>query len=127
MIISPYVRKGSVDSTMYTTSGFLRTMELILGIEPMTQYDAAAIPAYAAFQTTPNFAPYDLKPARISLEEKNRADAYGARESMAMNFEEVDRIPMQQMNEILWKSVKGVDSMMPPPVRSAFINPLEED
>ncbi|MCI0617857.1 hypothetical protein L0244_33210, partial [bacterium] len=48
LIISPYVRKGFVDSTMYTTSGFLRTMELILGIEPMTQYDAAATPAYAA-------------------------------------------------------------------------------
>jgi hypothetical protein len=61
------------------------------------------------------------------LEEKNRADAYGARESMAMNFEEVDRIPMREMNEILWKSVKGADSTMPPPVRSAFIYPIEED
>ena len=126
LIISPYVRKGSVDSTMYTTSGILRTMELILGIEPMTQYDAAATPAYAAFQTEPDFAPYNPKPARISLEEKNRADSYGARESMAMNFEEVDRIPMQQLNEILWKSIKGVDSMMPPPVRSAFIQSVEE-
>ncbi len=127
LIISPYVRKGSVDSTMYTTSGFLRTMELILGIEPMTQFDAAATPAYAAFQSEPDMKPYNLKPARISLEEKNRADAYGAKESMAMNFEEVDRIPMQQMNEILWKSVKGVNSPMPPPVRSAFIQPVEED
>ncbi len=127
LIISPYVRKGSVDSTMYTTSGFLRTIELILGIEPMTQYDAAATPAYAVFQSQPDLAPYNLKPARISLEEKNRADAYGAKESMAMNFEEVDRIPMQQMNEILWKSVKGANSPMPPPVRSAFIQPVEED
>jgi YVTN family beta-propeller protein len=127
LIISPYVRKGTVDSTMYTTSGFLRTMELILGIEPMTQYDAAATPAYAAFQMNPDFAPYNLKPARISLEEKNTAQSYGARESMAMNFEEVDRIPMNVMNEILWKSVKGANSKMPPPVRSAFIEPLQEN
>jgi len=127
LIISPYVRKGSVDSTMYTTSGFLRTIELILGIEPMTQYDAAATPAYAAFQSEPDFASYNAKPARISLDEKNRADAYGARESMAMNFEEADRIPMSVMNEILWKSVKGADSKMPPPVRSAFIYSIEED
>jgi hypothetical protein len=112
---------------MYTTSGFLRTMELILGMEPMTQYDAAATPAYAAFQSQLDLAPYNAKPARISLEEKNTADAYGARESMAMNFEEVNRIPMHQLNEILWKSIKGVTSPMPPPVRSAFIYSIEED
>lgn len=127
LIISPYVRKGTVDSTMYTTSGFLRTMELILGIEPMTQFDAAATPAYAAFQSQPDLSPYNAKPPRISLEEKNRADAYGAKESMAMNFEEVDQIPMREMNEILWKSVKGVNSKMPPPVRSAFVYSIEED
>lgn len=127
LIISPFVRKGTVDSTMYTTSGFLRTMELILGIEPMTQFDAAATPAYAAFQSQPDLSPYNAKPPRISFEEKNRADAYGAKESMAMNFEEVDQIPMREMNEILWKSVKGVNSKMPPPVRSAFVYSIEED
>ena len=37
---------GSLDSTLYTTSGVLRTMELILGLPPMSQYDAAATPMY---------------------------------------------------------------------------------
>ncbi|HSE42872.1 MAG TPA: alkaline phosphatase family protein [Acidobacteriota bacterium] len=127
LIISPYIRRGTVDSTMYTTSGFLRTMELILGLEPLTQYDAAATPAYAAFQKTPDTRPYTPRPARISLTEKNGPDAYGATESMSMNLKDVDRAPMREMNEILWKSIRGSDSVMPPPVRSAFIQPVENE
>ena len=49
LVASPYVLRGSVDSTLYTTSGMLRTMELILGMPPMSQYDAAATPFYRAF------------------------------------------------------------------------------
>ncbi len=52
-VISPFTKRGAVDSTLYTTSGMLRTMELILGLPPMSQYDAAATPMYNAFQTTP--------------------------------------------------------------------------
>ena len=52
-VISPFTKRGAVDSTLYTTSGMLRTMELILGLPPMSQYDAAATPMYDAFQTTP--------------------------------------------------------------------------
>jgi DNA-binding beta-propeller fold protein YncE len=127
LIISPYVRKGTVDSTMYTTSGLLRTMELILGLEPLSQYDAAATPTYAAFQDTPDLTPYKHRPARISITEKNGHDAFGAAESMSMNLKDVDRAPMREMNEILWKSIRGSDSSMPPPVRSAFIQPVEEE
>jgi YVTN family beta-propeller protein len=127
LVISPYVRRGAVDSTMYTTSGFLRTMELILGLEPLSQYDAAATPLYAVFQSEPDLKPYVHLPARISTTEKNGPDAYGAAESMSMNLVDVDRAPMREMNEILWKSIRGVDSIMPPPVRSAFIHPFEED
>ncbi len=127
LIISPYVRKGVVDSTMYTTSGILRTMELILGLEPLSQYDAAAQPAYASFQEQPDTKPYVHRPAKISITEKNGDDAYGAAESMSMNLVDVDRAPMREMNEILWKSIRGANSVMPPPVRSGFIHPVEED
>lgn len=127
LVISPYSRRKSVDSTMYTTSGMLRTIELILGIEPMSQYDAAATPMYNAFRTDPEFTPYIHVPARISLEETNARSAFGAAESMAMNLKEVDRIPMRLMNEILWKSVKGRESNMPPPVRAAFVVSSEEE
>jgi len=121
-VISPYTRRKAVDSTMYTTSGMLRTIELILGLEPMSQYDASAAPMYSVFQNIPDLTPYHHQEAKISIQEKNASSAFGAKESMAMNLEDPDRIPMRLMNEILWKSVMGASSPMPPPVRAAFIH-----
>ncbi len=121
-IISPYTqRKGVVDSTLYTTSGFLRTMELILGLEPLSQYDAAATPAYNAFALTANTAPYQALPPRIDITEMNDPRAWGARESQEMNLAEADRAPDLLLNEIVWRSVRGAHSKMPPPVRAAWL------
>src|SRR5205085_4689114 len=58
LAVSPFSRRGVVDSTLYTTCGVLRTMELILGLPPMSQYDAAATPMYNAFTTTPDLRPF---------------------------------------------------------------------
>ncbi len=110
LVISPYVRRGAVDSTLYTTSGMLRTIELILGLPPMSQYDAAA-------------SPNARREARVPLEEKNDALAWGAAASVAMDLEEADLAPEGELNEILWKSVRGAHSPMPPPVRGAFVRP----
>jgi hypothetical protein len=126
-VVSPYVRRGAIDSTLYTTSGMLRTMELILGLPPMSQYDAAATPMYGSFQATPVFTPYTHREARVSLDEKNEATAYGAAASMAMNLEEADRAPDLELNEIIWRAVKGPASSMPPPVRAAFVHPHGDD
>ena len=121
-IISPYTqRKGRVDSTLYTTSGFLRTMELILGLEPLSQYDAAATPAYNAFALTANTAPYVALAPRIDITEMNDPRAWGARESQEMNLAEADRAPDLLLNEIVWRSVRGAHSKMPPPVRAAWL------
>ncbi len=125
-VVSPYSRRGTVDSTLYTTSGVLRTMELILGLPPMSQYDAAAAPMYGAFQSTQVTAPFKARPARIDLGEKNGRDAWGAAASARMNLREADLAPEQELNEILWKSVKGAASPMPPPVRAAFIRPTAD-
>lgn len=124
LIISPYTKRGVVDSTMLTTCGFLRTMELILGIEPMSQYDAAATPAFNSFQEKPNTKPFDRIPAQVRLDDLNAASVYGAAESMAMDFSEPDRIPMRILNEVLWTSIRG--TTMPPPVHAAFLRPIEE-
>jgi len=125
LVVSPYTKRGHLDSTLYTTSGMLRTMELILGLPPMSQYDAAATPMYDAFQMAPTLPPYQHRPARISLDEINGADAYGAAASMAMNFDEADMTPEYELNEIVWRSVRGRNSRMPPPVRAAFIRIIE--
>ena len=78
LVVSPFSRRRAVDSTLYTTSAMLRTMELILGVPPMSQYDAAATPMYNAFQATPALAPYAHLAARIPIDEKNDATAWGA-------------------------------------------------
>jgi YVTN family beta-propeller protein len=116
LVISPYVRRQSLDSTLYTTSSMLRTMELLLGLPPMSQYDAAATPMYRSFGKTADTTPFSKLEPLIDVNAKNTAQAYGARESAAMDFSDYDRVPMQRLNEILWKDTKGADSPMPAPV-----------
>jgi hypothetical protein len=87
----------------------------------MSQYDAAATPMYNAFQATPVLTPFAHLAARVPLDEKNDQYAWGAEASMRMNLAEADRAPEQELNEILWRSVKGPKSPMPPIVRSAWV------
>lgn len=116
LVISPYTKRGFVDKTLYTTSSMLRTMELLLGLPPMSQYDAAAPPMYNAFTDKANPAPYQHLAPQYDLNEMNTQRAWGARKSMEMNLDEYDRAPMFELNEIVWKSVKGAKSEMPLPV-----------
>jgi YVTN family beta-propeller protein len=121
LVLSPYTRRGIIDSTMYNQGSVLRTMELMLGLRPMTQFDAAARPLTAAFAATPNLAPYSAEPPRISLTERNPANAPAAARSQRQNFEEADRIDDDELNEILWLAIKGTSP--PPPTRSFFGRP----
>jgi DNA-binding beta-propeller fold protein YncE/phospholipase C len=120
-IISPYARRGAVDSTMYSTSSMLRTMELILGLKPMTQFDAAAMPMFRAFQAAPDLRPYDVLPARVSLEERNTSVAWGSGASSRMDFSREDAMDEMTLSEIIWRSVRGATATMPAPVHAAFV------
>ena len=92
----------------------------------MSQFDAAATPMWAAFSSTPNLRPYTASMPGASLTATNGANAPMAAQSLRIYFSEPDRIPMDVMNEIIWKSVRGADSEMPPPVNSpAFVGPGE--
>jgi hypothetical protein len=126
LVISPYVRRGTVDSTFYTTCSMLRTMELILGLQPMSQYDAAANAMFACFADTPDLTPYEHIEPTIDIHELNTKTAWGADESMKMDFSDYDRTPMFPLNEIVWKSVKGPDSEMPVPVHRFNIASIRE-
>jgi DNA-binding beta-propeller fold protein YncE len=123
LAISPYTRRGAVDSTLYSTSSMLRTMELILGLQPMSQFDAAARPMYNAFQPRPDLRPYQHVPANVDLTETNKPDAFGAALSEKLNLAKEDAADDLLFNEIIWKSVRGAHSPMPPPVRAAFVVP----
>jgi hypothetical protein len=126
LVISPFVKRQAVDSTLYTTSGMLRTMELILGLPPMSQFDAAATPMYSAFQAAPVLTPYTMRPARVPLDEKNEVGAPGAAASARMNFVEADLTPEIELNEIIWQSIRGAGAKMPPPVRTGFVRSMEK-
>ncbi len=123
--VSPFSRRRTLDSTLYTTSGVLRTIELILGLPPMSQYDAAARPMYNAFQPTPDLAPFAHRPARVALDARNDWMSPGAAASLRMNMREADLAPELELNEILWQSVHGAGAVMPPPRRAGFIRPAE--
>ncbi len=124
LAISPYIKKHSVDSAMYSTSSMLRTMELILGLEPMSQFDAAARPMANSFAVTPDLTPYVARPARVDLNARNTRDTPNAELSMTLDLDEAEDMADDLVfNEIIWKAVRGADSIMPPPVRSAFILP----
>jgi hypothetical protein len=94
----------------------LRTMELLLGLAPMSQYDAAATPMYTVFGTSPDLTAFNHLPSEVDLNAKNNARAWGAKQSKKMDFDDVDRNAPFVLNEIIWRSVKGADSPMPPPV-----------
>ncbi len=123
LVASPYTRRGAVDSTLYTTCGILRTIELILGLSPMSQCDAAATPMTAAFTAKADLRPFAHRPAGVPLDEKNAPTAWGALESARMDFTEADRAPDLDLNEVVWRSVRGAARPMPPPVRAAFVRP----
>ncbi|OUJ72140.1 hypothetical protein BXP70_19290 [Hymenobacter crusticola] len=120
-VISPYTRKGAANHTMYSTSGALRTMELILGLPPMSQYDAAALPMYDCFTTTPNLAPYQARAARVNLNARNVAWNKSAEKSERFNLASEDAIPDLELTEVMWKAIKGEDAVVPAPRRGAFL------
>jgi DNA-binding beta-propeller fold protein YncE len=123
LVISPYTRHGAVDSTLYSTSSLLRTMELILGLKPMSQFDAAAAPMYHSFQAKPDLAGYAHVVPDIDRTEKNKSTAWGAKLSESFDLTKEDMADDLLFNEVIWRSVKGPDSPMPAPIRAAFVVP----
>jgi YVTN family beta-propeller protein len=120
LVISPYVRRNAVDHTMYSTASMVHTMELILGLPPMTQYDAAATPLYNSFTPQPDMVAYNDIAPLVSLEAKNPKTGPGAVASAKLDLSAPDRCDPDALNRILWNALKpGVP--MPAPVRSAAL------
>ncbi len=121
------VKRKLVDHTMYTTSGMLRTLELILGIPPMSQYDAAAEPMWRCFTSKANNTPFKSILPTVDLKEKNTKLDKLARLSGTLDFSKEDNVPDLLFNQLLWKAIKGVNTPVPAPRRSAFLKPIETD
>ena len=120
-VISPYCKRGVVDSTLYTTASMIRTMELILGLPPLTQYDAGATPMFECFRRTARITPYDRVMPTVDLLAKNTEKSPFAKESKRMNFRDYDLAPEDELNRILWYVAKGPDVPYPAPIHRAII------
>jgi hypothetical protein len=115
------VKRGYVDHTMYSTSGVLRTIELILGLKAMSQYDAAATPLWRCFTNKANSTPLVARLPGVDLEQRNVAVNRNSRRSSQFD-----------LSEIIWQTMRGEQSIMPAPRRGAFVklakrNEEEED
>jgi hypothetical protein len=121
-IAGGYVKQGFVDHTAYTTTSLLRTMELILGLPPMTQYDAAANSLWRCFDDTPDHPPFSVRPCQVDLNDKNLDENKWQALSETFDFSLEDRVNDFDFNEVIWRAVKGLDSPCPPTVRAAFLS-----
>jgi YVTN family beta-propeller protein len=126
-VVSPYSKRRFVDSSMYSTVSMLRTMELILGLKPMSQFDAEALPMHRSFTNQPDFRPYKALPANVNLHERNPLTAWGADVSRKMDLSKEDAADDLLLNEVIWRSVRGPDSPMPAPKRAAFVRMVAGD
>ncbi|MDI9364344.1 MAG: bifunctional YncE family protein/alkaline phosphatase family protein [Flavobacterium sp.] len=120
-VIGPHVKRNFVDHTMYSTSSVLRTMELILGMPPMTQYDAAAEPMWRCFTANADATAYVAKASNVDLNDKNVKASALTTLSEKYNWSKEDAVPDLVFNTLLWKGIKGLDYVVPAPSRAAFV------
>jgi YVTN family beta-propeller protein len=118
-----FVKQGFIDHTAYTTTSLLRTIELILGLPPMTQYDASSTPLWRCMNNTPDHPPFSARPSNIDLNLKNLAQNIWQKKSQKFDFSKEDLVSDAEFNEVIWKAVKGLDSPCPPTVHAAFFRP----
>lgn len=115
-----FVKQGFVDHTMYSTSSALRTIELILGLPPMSQYDASAEPMWRCFNKSATHPPFRSLASQVDLNLKNTANNKLSKLSEKFDFSKEDRVPDAQFNEVIWGAVRGLESPCPAPVHAAF-------
>lgn len=115
-VISPYIKRHAVDHTLYSTTSILHTMELILGLPPMSQFDAGAAPMWSCFTPTADTSAFNALPAEVDLNARNTASS-----PHRFNLADPDRIPDGLFNAVLWKAIKGENSPVPKPRRAAFV------
>ncbi|MGH7728683.1 MAG: bifunctional YncE family protein/alkaline phosphatase family protein, partial [Vulcanimicrobiaceae bacterium] len=112
-LVSPYAA-GGVLHEHYSTAGILHTIELLLGLPPLSAYDAAARPLYAAFKRSADLRPYDALPESVDLNATNSWSTTGAAASARQNFNEEDAVAPALLNTILWHAIRGPKSTPPP-------------
>jgi YVTN family beta-propeller protein len=117
LVAGPWVRRGMVDSTFYTTASVLRTIELILGLKPMSQYDAGAEPLFDAFTTRPDTTPYVAVASRWPLDRTNPSTRHSSLDPRV--FRVPDLADEAVLNREIWASARATP--MPAPRHTAIV------
>jgi len=128
LVISPYSQSGTVDSTHYDTASTLATLEALLGMPPMSAYDARAVRMWPSFRRRRDLTPYDaIYPSVVPFGDpgapRNGPDSPLAGMSARIDFGRPDDIPEDALNIAIWKSVKGASSRMPAPRHTLLMPP----
>jgi YVTN family beta-propeller protein len=123
LAIGPHIRRGVLDSNNYNHTSMIRTIQEIYGIPQRTRALEAARPMTSIFTETGDLKPFENLEPGIALDTMNPPlkalqgrQLWGARQSMAMNFKDLDDAPPETLNRILWWDAKGWDT--PYPTRS---------
>jgi hypothetical protein len=101
-------------------------MELILGIPPMSQYDAAATPMFRCFNATASQTGFNSRPITVDLNDKNTARSKWQKKSEKFDLSKEDAAPDLEFNMVLWHGIKGDDIPFPAPKRAAFLKVGED-
>ncbi|MCW3098819.1 MAG: beta-propeller repeat protein [Chthonomonadaceae bacterium] len=124
LIASPFNKRGQIFSTNFNQLNMLRTIEQILNIPPLNQFDAAAIPMRSVFQEKGDFQPYTVRKNLIALNAVNPplkkltgTPRRWAEVSSRLDFSAPDRANPEQLTEALWHHTHG-DAAYPPPTAS---------
>ena len=126
-IVSPYARRGYIDSTFYSHQSMLKTIELILGLPTMSIFDLIAHDMRQSFTDKPDLKPYEavtpkqdlfeMNPPLSALSGKARS---AAADSARMNWRVPDAAPTERVNRILWGVNKGWNVPYPAPKNATF-------
>ena len=124
LVLSPYCKRNTVDSTFYTTASMVRTIELILGLPPLTQYDAGATPMFNCFAKEAVETPFVPLEPKVDLLARNTERSPLSSISKSMNFTDYDLAPEDELNRVLWADAKGINTPYPTPIhRAVFTAP----
>ncbi|HET7790254.1 MAG TPA: bifunctional YncE family protein/alkaline phosphatase family protein [Gemmatimonadales bacterium] len=122
LVASPFARAGAVDSTFYTTSSVVRTIGLLLGLPPLSQYDAAATPLWPAFSARADLSPFTALANRWPLDERT---PHAARSTIPARdlAERPDAADDQLLNAEIWESVRPGERVPAPRHRFVLVAP----
>jgi DNA-binding beta-propeller fold protein YncE len=120
LVISPYNRRGAVHRFANTTD-VLATIEDLLGLDSLSHFDTFGRPLRGIFTATPDLTPYQAQVPKQPLTDVNPPNAPGATQSLRLDFSAPDAAPAAELNEILWRTLKGGEPY-PAPARLSTLD-----